>query len=46
MIWTGLEIRSFGSFRLGLQEKAVCIVWLVLVGSQSSELRINHRLFG
>ena len=25
--------------------KAVCVVGLVLVGSHSSELRIDHRLF-
>ena len=25
--------------------KAVCLVFVVLVGSYSSELRINHRLF-
>ena len=25
--------------------KAVCVVFVVLVGSHSSELRINHRLF-
>ena len=45
MIWTGSKTRSVGSFRLGLQENAVCVVWLVLVVSHSSELRINHRLF-
>ena len=38
MIWTGLKTRSFGLFRLGLQEKTVCVVWLVLVGSHSSEM--------
>ena len=43
-IWTGSKTRSVGSFRLGLQEKAVCVVWLVLVVSHSSELRINHHL--
>ena len=36
MIWTGSKTRLVGSFRLGLQEKAVCVVWWVLVGSQSS----------
>ena len=25
--------------------KAVCVIFVVLVGSHSSELRINHRLF-
>ena len=44
MIWTGSKTRSVGSFRLGLQEKAVCVVYMVLVGSHSSELRIDHRL--
>ena len=45
MIWTGSKTKSVGSFRLGLQEKAVCVVWLVLVGSHSSELRIDQSLF-
>ena len=45
MIWTAWETRSVGSFRLGLQEKAVWVVSMVLVGSHSSELRIDHRLF-
>ena len=30
MIWIGLKTKSVGSFRLGLQEKTVCIVLLVL----------------
>ena len=45
MIWTGYKTRSFGSFRFNSFSWAVCIVWLVLVGSHSSELTINHRLF-
>ena len=45
MIWTGYKTRSFGSFRFNSFCWAVCIVWLVLVGSHSSELTINHRLF-
>ena len=45
MVWTGWETRSVGSFRLGLQEKAVCVVMMVLVGSHSSEMKIDHRLF-
>ena len=45
MVWTSWETRPVGSFRLGLQDKAVCVVWMVFVGSHSSELRIDHRLF-
>ena len=45
MVWTGWETRLVGSFRLGLQNRQFGVVWLVLVGSYSSELRIDYRLF-
>ena len=42
MIWTGYKTRSFGLFRFN----SFCwAVWFILVGSHSSELRINNRLF-
>ena len=43
MDWLANQISRF--FQIRFSGKAVCVVWLVLVGSHSSELRINHRLF-
>ena len=43
MDWLEDQIIRF--FHIRFSGKAVCVVWLVLVGSHSSELRINHRLF-
>ena len=43
MDWLEDQISRF--FHIRFSGKAVCVVWLVLVGSLSSELRINHRLF-
>ena len=43
MDWLEDQISRF--FHIRFSGKAVCVVWLVLVGSHSSELRINHRLF-
>ena len=43
MDWLENQISRF--FQIRFLGKAVCVVWLVLVGSYSSELRINHRLF-
>ena len=43
MDWLEDQISRF--FQIRFSGKAVCVVWLVLVGSHSSELRINHRLF-
>ena len=42
MDWLENQISRF--FQIRFSGKAVCVVWLVLVGSYSSELRINHRL--
>ena len=41
--WLEDKISRF--FQIRFSGKAVCVVLLVLVGSHSSELRINHRLF-
>ena len=43
MDWLENQMSRF--FQIRFSGKAVCVVWLVLVGSHSSELRINHRLF-
>ena len=43
MEWLENQMSRF--FQIRFSGKAVCVVWLVLVGSHSSELRINHRLF-
>ena len=43
MDWLENQIIRF--FQIRFLGKAVYVVWLVLVGSHSSELRINHRLF-
>ena len=43
MDWLQNHISRF--FQIRFSGKAVCVVWLVLVCSHSSELRINHRLF-
>ena len=43
MGWTSWETRSFGS--LGFAGTIVWVVCFVLVGSHSSKLRIDHRLF-
>ena len=43
MDWLENQISRF--FQIWFSGKAVCVVWFVLVGSHSSELRINHRLF-
>ena len=43
MDWLENQISRF--FKIRFSGNAVCVVWLVLVGSHSSELRINHRLF-
>ena len=42
MDWLENQISRF--FQIRFSGNAVCVVWLVLVGSHSSELRINHRL--
>ena len=42
MDWLENQISRF--FQIRFSRNAVCVVWLVLVGSHSSELRINHRL--
>ena len=42
MDWLENQIIRF--FQIRFSGKAVCVVWLVLVGSHSFELRINHRL--
>ena len=42
MDWLENQISRF--FHIRFSGKAVCVVWLVLVSSHSSELRINHRL--
>ena len=41
--WLGNQIIRLIQIRFS--GKAVCVVFVVLVGSYSSELRINHRLF-
>ena len=41
--WLGNQIIRFIQIRFS--GKAVCVVLVVLVGSHSSELRIDHRLF-
>ena len=41
--WLENQISRF--FQIRFSGKAVCVVFGVLVGSHSSELRINHRLF-
>ena len=41
--WLGNQIIRFIQIRFS--GKAVCVVFVVLVGSHSSELKINHRLF-
>ena len=43
MDWLEDQISRF--FQIRFSGKAVCVVWLVLVGSHSSELRINHCLY-
>ena len=43
MNWLGNQIIRFIQVRFA--GKAVWVVWLLLVGSHSSELRIDHRLF-
>ena len=43
MDWLENQMSRF--FQIRFSGKAVCVVWFVLVGSHSSELRINHRLF-
>ena len=43
MDWFENQIIRFIQIRFS--GKAVCVVFVVLVGSHSSELRINHRLF-
>ena len=42
MDWLENQISRF--FQIRFSGKAVFVVWLVLVGSHSSELRINHLL--
>ena len=42
MDWLENQISRF--FQIWFSGNAVCVVWLVLVGSHSSKLRINHRL--
>ena len=42
MDWLENHISRF--FQIRFSGNAVCVVWLVLVSSHSSELRINHRL--
>ena len=43
MDWFENQIIRFIQIRFS--GKAVCVVFVVLVGSHSSKLRINHRLF-
>ena len=43
MDWLENQISRF--FQIRFSGKAVSVVFVVLVGSHSSELRINHRLF-
>ena len=43
MDWLDNQIIQFIQIRFS--GKAVCVVLVVLVGSHSSELRIDHRLF-
>ena len=43
MDWFENQINRFIQIRFS--GKAVCVVFVVLVGSHSSKLRINHRLF-
>ena len=43
MDWFENQIIRFIQIRFS--GKAVCVVFVVLVGSHSYELRINHRLF-
>ena len=43
MDWFENQINRFIQVRFA--GKVVCVVGLVLVGPQSSELRIDHRLF-
>ena len=43
MDWLDNQIIQFIQIRFS--GKAVCVVFVVLVGSHSSELRIDHRLF-
>ena len=43
MDWFENQIIRFIQIRFS--GKAVCVVFVVLAGSHSSELRINHRLF-
>ena len=43
MDWLDNQIIQFIQIRFS--GKAVCVVFIVLVGSHSSELRIDHRLF-
>ena len=43
MDWFENQIIRFIQIRFS--GKAVCVIFVVLVGSHSSELRINHRLF-
>ena len=43
MDWFENQIIQFIQIRFS--GKAVCVVFVVLVGSNSSELRINHSLF-
>ena len=42
MDWLENQISRF--FQIRFSGKAVCVVWFVLIGSHSSEPRINHRL--
>ena len=42
MDWLENQISRF--FQIRFSGNAVCVFWSVLVGSHSSELRINHRL--
>ena len=43
MDWFENQIIRFIQIRFS--GKAVCVVFVVLIGSHSSELRINHRFF-
>ena len=43
MDWFENQIIRFIQIRFS--GKAVCVVFVVLVGSHSSKMRINHRLF-
>ena len=40
-----LENHIIWFIQIRFSGKAVCVVFVVLVGSHSSKLRINHRLF-